>query len=110
MTAHHTGAEWQKVRSIALPIIRATLPAPCIEQRCQRGGIVHPGQRWQVGHIVSASTAKRMGWTRAQIDHLSNLGPSHGRCNASEGGKLGSQVTAAKRAPRREASRRMPSW
>jgi len=102
VTEHHRTSEWSKVRALNRPRIAATLPAPCVD--CHR--LVSSEQIWQVGHIVSVVIARAMGWTTLQMNHPSNLGPSHRRCNASAGGKLGAaKVNAAKRAKDRK-----PSW
>lgn len=94
------------------PRIAAQLPMSCID--CGRP--VYPDQAWQVGHILSASRAKAMGWTRQQIDSPSNLGPSHTKsrgqraCNQIAGGREGAKLTNAKRseaAPRTIEQRRL---
>lgn len=44
-----------------------------------------------------------MGWTTAQINHPTNLGPSHAKgpgqkaCNQIAGGKLGAQISNTKK-------------
>ena len=68
------------------PIIAATLPAPCVQPRCQLGGIVHPDQAWDVGHIV--------GIPDGGTNDADNLGSSHRRCNRSDGGKTGVPFSA----------------
>lgn len=88
------------------PRITATLPAPCVD--C--GGAVTPDDEWQVGHVVGVDEAKALGWTPTQIDAPTNLGPSHRKCNASAGGKLGAaKVNARRAAPTREA-KGLPDW
>lgn len=106
MSAHHRTPQWQTIVRVHRPRIKATLPAQCID--CP--GVVMPTDRWQVGHRVSVAEAKAMGWSRQQIDHPSNLGPTHSKCNQSAGGKLGAKVSSAKAAARRETTKRMPSW
>lgn len=82
------------------PIIKANLPARCID--C--GRLIYPDMRWQVGHIVSVAAATRAGWTVAQMNDPSNLGPTHAKapgqraCNQIAGGKLGAAISNAKRA------------
>lgn len=100
MTAHHRTPEWAATTRRMRPIIKANLPARCVD--C--GRLVYEEQRWQVGHIVSAAHALRMGWTTAQINDPSNLGPTHTKgpgqraCNQIAGGKLGAAIAIAKRA------------
>lgn len=112
MSEHHRTPQWQTITRVHRPRIKATLPAACID--CGRA--VMPTDRWQVGHIVSVVEGKAMGWTRQQLDHPSNLGPSHAKapgqkaCNQIAGGKLGAKVSTAKAAARRETTKRMPSW
>lgn len=64
----------------------ARLPLPC--RRCGRP--VHPGQRWQVGHVIDRA--------RGGSDHLENQWPEHAYCNESAGGKLGAARSNARRA------------
>lgn len=62
------------------------------EVRCWRRGCpIHPGQRWDVGHIDPNGGHA-----------LSNLAPECVRCNRSEGGRRGAAMTNARRsgAPR----------
>ena len=112
MTAHHRSPEWQRTVRANRSKIAATLPARCID--C--GGAIRPGDRWQVGHRIPVVVAKAQGWTTAQINDLSNLGPTHAKapgqraCNQIAGGKLGAKKTQAKVAAKRETTKRMPSW
>jgi hypothetical protein len=50
-----------------------------------------------VGHIVSRYTAKRYGWTEAQINALSNTRPECQACSNRTGAKLGQKVQRSKR-------------
>jgi len=112
MSAHHRTPEWQRTTRANRPRIAKTLPAQCID--C--GRVIHPTDRWQVGHIVPVAIAKAQGWTVEQINHPSNLGPTHAKapgqraCNQIAGGKLGAKASAASNAGKREQTRRMPSW
>jgi len=112
VSEHHRTPEWQRTVRVVRPRIAKTLPAQCID--C--GRVIMPGDRWQVGHRVPVAVAKAQGWTTAQINDPSNLGPSHAKapgqraCNQIAGGKLGAKVTQAKAVVKREASKRMPSW
>lgn len=97
MTSHHRTAEWAKVTRINRPRIKASLPAPCVN-RCQHGGIVYPGQAFDVAHIIDVD----LGGT----DDPSNLGPAHPRCNRSDGGKAGQQ----KQQTTKKQERRLLQW
>jgi hypothetical protein len=110
MSKHHDNGGWTTAdREKAKPILAATLPAPCVD--CGRP--IYHGDRWQVGHIVSKAQAAAMGWSNAQSNALSNLGPSHAKargqraCNQIAGGKLGRamQLGTVKRDERGE-----PDW
>lgn len=89
MTAHHRSPEWQRTVRANRSKIAATLPARCID--CC--GAIRPGDRWQVGHRIPVVVAKAQGWTTAQINDLSNLGPTHAKapgqraCNQIAGGE-----------------------
>ena len=90
MSRHHktkwTGADSRKWRAIIEP----TLPAPCCAARCVMGGVVYPGQLWDVGHRVGVADP------RSSNDAV-NLGPEHRKCNRSAGGKQGGAMTKKKR-------------
>jgi 5-methylcytosine-specific restriction protein A len=59
------GAAWDKLRLVVLE-------RDCgICRPCAKKGQIHAGN--QVDHIVSKAKAKKLGWTDAQIDALSNL-------------------------------------
>ena len=90
MSAFHRTRAWTQLRNRMRPLIAARLPLSCVD--CGRA--VHPGQAWQVGHILSA--AKHPAYAFME----SNLGPSHKRCNLSAGGKDGAQITNKRRARR----------
>lgn len=80
MTAHHRTPAWQRFTARVRPIIRASLPAPCVN-RCHYGGIVHEGERFDVAHIVPPEYGGE--------DTIDNVGPAHPKCNRSEGGARG---------------------
>lgn len=111
MSEHHRTASWQTTVRVNRPRIAKTLPAPCID--CGRA--ITAESKWQVGHIVPVAIAKAQGWSVQQINHPTNLGPTHAKakgqraCNQIAGGKLGGKISSAKAATRRE-ERRMPSW
>lgn len=44
-----------------------------------------------VGHIVSRDQAKALGWTRAQINALTNTRPEHQTCGRSSGATDGNR-------------------
>ena len=90
MTRHHQTPEWYRFTRRARPMIQAMLPLPCVD--CGRP--VHPEQAWHVGHIVAAAHGGTM--------TLDNVGPSHGRCNTTAGGRLGAQLSNAGRRAQRD--------
>jgi 5-methylcytosine-specific restriction endonuclease McrA len=49
------------------------------------------------GHIVSRYKAKRLGWTEAMINSLSNLQPECKRCSHRTGAREGNQAKRAMR-------------
>jgi hypothetical protein len=51
-----------------------------------------------VGHIVGRDQAKRMGWTDAQINALSNTQPECARCSDSSGARYGNRKRGQVRA------------
>lgn len=112
MSEHHRTPEWQRTTRANRPRIAKTLPAQCID--C--GRVIHPTDRWQVGHRTPVAVAKAQGWTVAQINHPSNLGPTHAKapgqraCNQIAGGKLGAAKVKAQVAASRERSERRPAW
>jgi len=59
------GAEWRKVRELALRRDFGLCQCPDCKGRRLVANHVH--------HIVSKADAKRMGWTLAQMDALENL-------------------------------------
>ena len=65
------------------PIIKASLPAMCVD--C--GGVVMPGQAFDVGHIVALSAGG--------LNTQANVGASHRGCNRRAGGAMGGAKTRA---------------
>lgn len=112
MSAHHRTPEWQKTTRDNRSRIAATLPQACID--CGRP--ITKSDKWQVGHRLSAMQGKAQGLTTAQINHPSNLGPTHAKapgqkaCNQIAGGKLGAAKVNAQRAAKSDQAKRMPSW
>jgi 5-methylcytosine-specific restriction endonuclease McrA len=94
MSAVHRTAAYAAFTRKVRPIIEANLPAACI--RC--GGVIRPGDRWHVGHIIDDALGGELS--------MSNVGPEHARCNTSAGGKLGASIQAGRRS--RAAS--FPKW
>lgn len=84
MTGYHAGAEWARFVRMAKPIIKASLPAPCVN-RC--GRLVHDGQTWHVGHLPGHDHA-----LTHERPSLQTVGPAHARCNTQAGQKLGQQL------------------
>lgn len=83
------GADWET--------IKAFWRQPQNHRPCARcgGPIRYTGPRgWDsldVGHIVGRDEARRLGWTREQINHLSNTQPEHARCGRSAGATYGNE-------------------
>jgi hypothetical protein len=111
MTAHHRTPEWSRTTRAVRPRMQAAIDAgsaACID--CGRP--IFPGQRWQVGHIVSVAQAKAQGWTVQQMNAPTNLGPSHAKsrgqkaCNQIAGGKIGAAISNQKR----NEQKRQPNW
>lgn len=100
MTAHHRTAEWARFVRMARPIIKASLPAPCIN-RCKKGGIVYPEQRFDVAHIIDVA--------HGGTDDLQNAGPAHPGCNRSDGGRAGARKTNAMRKAKTQRQE-YPQW
>lgn len=59
------GAQWEKIRKLAIERDKELC------QPCQRKGRVSIGR--EVDHVVSKAKAAKLGWTKAQVDALSNL-------------------------------------
>lgn len=79
------GKDWEAVkaywRSRRLPCARCGAPID-----------YGPGsgpQSLDVGHIVPRDQAKAMGWTRAQINSVSNTQPECRTCSRSHGARYG---------------------
>ena len=94
MSAVHRTKEWAAFARKARPIVEASLPQRCI--KCP--GIIRPGTRWQLGHIVDDALGGEMS--------MSNVGPEHPHCNASSGGKLGARIQSG----RRTRAAAFPKW
>jgi len=62
-----------------------------------------------VGHVVGRDEAKRMGWTEAQINALSNTQPECARCSVKSGARLGRRLQGVK-ARRRVAATDASRW
>lgn len=45
-----------------------------------------------VGHIVDRATAKALGWTRAEINAITNTQPEHQRCSREAGARAGNHL------------------
>ncbi|NRD25834.1 HNH endonuclease [Frigoribacterium sp. VKM Ac-2836] len=104
MTDHHRSRAWVKVRNRVRPIFQARINAggmPCVN-RCVMGGIVYPGQAWDVAHLIDAA--------KGGTDDMSNLGAAHRRCNRSDGGTQGAIKTNQARAQKRNAESRNQPW
>jgi 5-methylcytosine-specific restriction enzyme A len=70
------GPEWDKLRKTILERDFG------ICRPCKAKGIIHAGTH--VDHIISKAKAKAMGWTKAQIDHPSNLQCINADCHEAK--------------------------
>lgn len=90
-----TGRHWQRTRAAFLAH-HARIGSPCtrcagpIDYDAPRGTPTAP----VAGHIVDRHTARRIGWTRHQTNHPSNLQPECYRCSCSSGATLQQQIRA----------------
>ena len=50
------------------------------------------------GHIVDRAKAKALGWSRAQINAITNTQPEHARCGRSAGARAGNAARTNNRA------------
>lgn len=77
------GSSWDKLRKVVIERDKGLC------QMCIKAGRITPGK--EVDHIVSKAEAKRLGWTTAQMDGLSNLKlccpPCHAAKTEEEQGK-----------------------
>jgi len=86
------GADWEAIKAHWRRV-----RGPCA--RC--GGVIdydtvpRYSRSLDVGHIVDRVIARAAGWSRAQINALSNTQPEHQRCSREAGVRLGN----ARRAP-----------
>ena len=90
MSKAHQTASYTAAARIMRPRIQAQIDAggsPCVQRPCRMGGLVLPGEVWDLGHIVSAMEGKAMGWTPQQINALTNFGAAHRHENRSDGAK-----------------------
>lgn len=86
MSALHRTPEWKALTRRARPLLRAQLPLPCVN-RCKRGGIVMPGEQFDVGHLPG----------HEGMIGLQHVGPAHPGCNRSDGGKVGAAIVNGRR-------------
>ena len=98
MTAHHDDPVYRRNARIIRARVNRTHqtgePVMCI----RTGRAIHPGQPFDVGHIIDAS---------AGGSHtLDNLGPEHRRPNRQAGGRLGAHITNT----RSRTARGLPTW
>lgn len=85
MSQNHKRSGWATVSARHRPSIRAALPSPCVNPPCKHGGMVYPGQRFDVAHIVDADAGGS--------NDRSNLGAAHPDCNRRDGGRIGARKT-----------------
>jgi hypothetical protein len=86
MSKHHRAQQWTTHAPKLKVKHAAMLPQPCVE--C--GRVVLPTDAWQVGHRQAAALGGQ--------PTMANTGPVHTACNRKAGGRLGAQITNAKRA------------
>lgn len=104
MTDYHRTPEWKAFTRQVRPMIQASLPAPCVN-RCKKGGIVAPGDRWDVAHLPGHDAYLRRG--DLSINHV---GPAHSSCNRSDGGRVGAALTNKSRLEHRARDERFLPW
>ena len=97
MASYHKSAQWQKFTRRVRPIIAATLPAPCVQPRCQLHRPVEPEDKWDVAHLPGVALGE---------ETVETVGPAHQRCNRSDGGKVGRAIQIAQT----QTDRRFPKW
>jgi hypothetical protein len=93
MTRFHRSKEWAAFSKKARPILAASLPLPCVNAYRWEGcrGVVHPGETFDVAHIVSH------GVDPTQPLDMSRVGAAHSRCNRRAGAAEGGRKRAAQR-------------
>jgi hypothetical protein len=101
MSGNHAANNWAKYSARYRPSVKACLPSPCVND-CQYGGIVYPGQPFDVGHIV--------GYDRGGSNDRSNVGAAHVKCNRSDGGKIGASITNAAKRSSRLSGKKIRAW
>lgn len=101
MSVQHKRANWAKYSARYRPSVAACLPSPCVN-RCYLGGIVYPGQPFDVGHIV--------GLDAGGSNERSNVGAAHVKCNRSDGGKIGAAITNGRRRATTSAGKKIRPW
>lgn len=105
MTAFHRSAAWAAFSKRARPILAASLPAPCVNAGRWAGcrGVVHPGEAFDVAHIVSHNVDP------TQPLDLSRVGPAHRLCNRKAGAAEGGRKRARTREGGPDAKRLPPA-
>jgi hypothetical protein len=98
MSRHHAAAGWSTISAQLRPIIKASLPQPCVNPKAGCPGLVEADQLWDVAH-------RGGGLVQPGAD-VRDVGAAHRHCNRSAGGKVGASITNAKR----KTQRRMPRW
>lgn len=83
LSAIHRTAAWGRFTRRVRPMIAATLPSPCIDPKPGCAGLVLPGDRWDVAHIVSHHLDPMQPMTPEAV------GPAHAACNRWHGAKEG---------------------
>ena len=82
------GKDWEAVKAH-----HRRRRAPCAKCGCAIDYDGPPGPRsLDVGHIVARDQAKAWGWTRAQINAISNTQPECRTCSRSTGAAYGNAL------------------
>lgn len=101
MSENHRRSSWSKYSARYRPSVAACLPSPCVNT-CYLGGVVYPGQPFDVGHIV--------GIEAGGTNERSNVGAAHQSCNRSDGGKVGARITNSRRAASSASGKKLRPW
>jgi hypothetical protein len=85
MSEVHRSPEYAKfavARRKELKELIASGQAVCIEKKCYLGRVMMPGQKFDIGHIISIKD-----WPEGMLVR-ENTGPSHQYCNRKAGQEL----------------------
>jgi len=97
----YRGKEWARISKQLRPRYEAMLPLPCANH-CKMGGLVLPGQKWDLAHIVDLA--------KGGTNTAENLGVAHRYCNRSDGGTEGANKINKRKTQTRQEDRRHSKW